>query len=118
TSTVEPSTLTSTSVFTLSARLPFAPLIVTVCPCTSALTPLASSTGFFATLDMACNSFDSGSIRVRLEHDAQPFAAVPFRARLRVRHHAARRRHDRATQTALDDRQLGGALVTEQPRTA
>ena len=60
--TAEPSTLTSTSVFTFSARLPFAPLIVTVCPCTSALTPLASSTGFLATLDMACYSLQQRGV--------------------------------------------------------
>src|SRR5690349_7870504 len=85
---VDPSTLTSTSVFTFSARLPFAPLIVTVCPCTSALTPLASSTGFLATLDIAllstwCHSFRTA---LALEYDAQHFAAVPFSACLHVRH--------------------------------
>src|SRR5262252_2977028 len=85
--TSEPSTLTSTAELTLSARLPFVPLIVTVCPWTSALTPLASSTGFFATLDIVVirlllGAYCSGSS----EHDAEHFAAVAFRSRLDVRH--------------------------------
>src|SRR5688572_5092643 len=109
TRTTLPSTVTSTSGFVSSVKLPFLPLIVTTRPLTSALRSLPSSMGFLPTRDIVVT-------RIRgLENDAEDFAAVALRLGLNVRHDALRRRHDRDAESALHDGELIDALEDAQP---
>src|SRR5262245_36882397 len=110
--TILPSTLTSTSGFVSSVKLPFLPLIVTVRLLTSALRSLPSSMGFLPTRDIGVTRI------LGLEDDAENFAAVAFRLGLNVRHDALRRRHDRDAEAALNDGKLIDALEDAQARTA
>ena len=103
-----PSTVTSTSEFVLSVRLPFLPLIVT---------DLALYFGalVFAELDRlftySRHRYDSIAW---LEDDAEHFAAMAARLGLDVRHDALRRGHDRDAETALHDGQVVCALEDAQ----
>src|SRR5262245_18094892 len=92
-----------------SVRLPFAPFSATEASATVAVTPCGRSTGFLATRDMTTPA--SGN-------DAQHFAALAGGARLCIRHHTLRRRHDHRAHAAEDLRQLGATAVNAQPRTA
>ena len=82
-----------------------APLIVTVCRRDRRGHALRQARlAFWLLCDMACNSLQ---FQRALRHDAQHFAAVPGRARLRDRSsRRLRRRHDRTAHTAEDVRQL------------
>src|SRR5215469_5480971 len=88
---------------------PFAPLMVTACAATVAVTPCGSSTGALAILDM---------LRLPSGHDAQDFAALSDRACLLVGHHALGRGNDHGAHAAEDIRQLVLAAVNPQSRTA
>src|SRR6516165_6946797 len=84
---------------------PLAPLMVTACGVTVALTPCGRSTGALATLDMV--GFPSG-------HDAQYCAALADRAGLAVGHDALRRGDDHGPHPAQDLRQLVLASIDAQ----
>src|SRR5882672_4377769 len=93
----------------VSVRLPFAPFTATEVSATVALTPCGRSTGFLATRDMTTPA--SGN-------DAQHFAALTSSARLRIRHHTLRRRHDHGPHAAENLRQRGTTAINSQPRPA
>src|SRR5689334_22537477 len=86
---------------------PLAPFTVTASVATVAVTPCGRSMIAFVTRDMALHS---------LRDDAQDFAALADRARLLVRHHALRRRHDDGAHTAEHLRQLVLTAIDAQPR--
>src|ERR1700704_5901442 len=97
TTTCFSSTLTSTASVSLTDSSPSLPLAFSRPAASETVTPLGTLTGFFPTRDMASS----------LEHAADDFAADIGRARLVIRHHAARRRQDRDAQPVEDAGNLG-----------
>src|SRR5215470_9712924 len=94
------STLAVTSECSVTASAPFGPLILTVWPSTTAVTPEGIATGFFPTRDMAV---DPGSRF--LEHRAEDFPAHVVVAGVVVGHHALGRGQDRHPQAVVHARQ-------------
>src|SRR5215470_18241581 len=98
------STLAVTSVCSVTASAPFGPLILTVWPSTTAVTPEGIATGFFPTRDMAVDP-GSRSEGCGLEHRAEDFAAHVVVAGVVIGHHALGRGQDRHPQAVVHARQ-------------
>src|SRR5262249_10512927 len=90
------SILALTSSCSISCRVPFGPFMLTVWPCTLAVTPVGVATALLPIRDI---------VSLALEDRTKDFATNVRVARLVVGHHAFRRRHNGDAETVVDARQ-------------